>query len=108
MVVGTEIVEQDAGEDGAEFASGGADAVGEAAYAGGEDFAGNDEGGGVGAEVEEELMGNGKYECFWNGVGEEIDYLCDCEADEFGGLENLHVSFPPHQVKNGLVRLIGA
>ena len=51
-----EVVEEDAGKDGAEFSGGGRDAVGEAADAGGEDFSRDDEGGGVGAEVEEELV----------------------------------------------------
>ena len=53
-----EVVEEDAGEDGAEFAGGGADAVGEAADTRGEDFARDDEGGGVGAKIEEELGEN--------------------------------------------------
>ena len=54
--VGTaEVIEQQRREDGAEFAYRRADAVREAADAGGEDFGGDDEGGWVGAEVEEEL-----------------------------------------------------
>jgi len=42
------------GDDGADFATRGTDAVGSAAVAGREALAGDDEGRGVGAEVEEE------------------------------------------------------
>lgn len=52
-----QIVEQQRREDGPELAGGGADAVREAADARREGFGGDDEGGGVGAEVEEELRG---------------------------------------------------
>jgi len=55
-----EPVEQDAGEDGAELADGGGEAVRQAADAGRVDFAGDDECGGVGAEVEEELGDAGR------------------------------------------------
>ena len=53
-----EIVEEEGREYGAYLAGCGTDAVTEAAHAGGEDFGGDDEGGGVGAEVEEELREN--------------------------------------------------
>ena len=43
------------GDDGANLAGGGGQAVRGGAVAGGEALAGHDEGGGVGAEVEEEL-----------------------------------------------------
>lgn len=51
-----EVVEEDAGENGAEFACSGGDTVGETSDARREDFAGDDERGGVGAKVEEELQ----------------------------------------------------
>ena len=65
-----EVVEEEGREDGAEFTGSGAHAVAEAAHAGWEDFGGDDEGGGVGAEVEEELGGTkgllgGVYGVFW-------------------------------------------
>lgn len=52
-----EIIEQDAGQDGTEFASGGTDAVSEATNAGREDLARHDECCGIGAKVEEQLQG---------------------------------------------------
>ena len=51
----TQVVEQHARENGAEFAGGGTDSVGEAADPGGEEFSGNDKRGGVGTKVEEHL-----------------------------------------------------
>ena len=57
---GREPVEQDAGEDGAELADGGGQAMGQPANPRGVDFTGDDEGGGVGAEVEEKLGDAGR------------------------------------------------
>lgn len=50
-----ELTEADLRDDGAELAASGGNAVRGGAVAGGEDFAGDDEGGGVGPEVEEEV-----------------------------------------------------
>ena len=55
LIGAAEVVEQEGGEDSADFARGGRYAVPKAADARGEDLGGDDEGGGVGAEVEEEL-----------------------------------------------------
>lgn len=52
---GTERTNDALGDDGTDLARGGGDTVGGRTVAGGEALAGNDEGGGVGAEVEEEL-----------------------------------------------------
>lgn len=78
-----QVVEQQRREDGAEFPGRGADAVGEAADARREGFGGDDEGGGVGAEVEEELGG-----VRWVGKGMGMvggGYLEEGEEDEFAG-----------------------
>ena len=53
--LGPQGTEDDLGDDGADFSRCSAEAVGGGAVAGREAFAGDDEGGGVGAEVEEEL-----------------------------------------------------
>lgn len=50
-----QIVEQYAGQNGTKFSSGGTDSVGEAAYPGGIELSRNNEGSGVGTEVEEHL-----------------------------------------------------
>ena len=50
-----QIVEEHAGQNGAEFSGSGADPVGEPAYPGGIELSGDNEGGGVRTEVEEEL-----------------------------------------------------
>jgi len=71
-----EVVEEDTREDGAELACGGADAVREAADAGGKDFAGDDEGGGVGAEIEEELFGGEDISIMEIGKGNEGTLTC--------------------------------
>ena len=52
--------DEDLGDDGAHFAGGGRDAVRGGSVPGWEAFAGHDEGGGVGAEVEEELPARGE------------------------------------------------
>lgn len=56
-----QIVEQHAGQNGAQFSSGGTDSVGETAYAGGEEFSGNNEGGGIRTEVEKQLETRSQY-----------------------------------------------
>ena len=50
-----EVIEQECRNDSAEFAYSSAGTVREATDARGEDFGSNDEGGGVGAKIEEEL-----------------------------------------------------
>ncbi len=52
--LGVDVVVEDGGEEGAEFAAGGAEAVGGGADGGGVDFCGDEEGDGVGAELGEE------------------------------------------------------
>jgi len=56
--LGTERADEDLGNDGADFAGGGGETVGGGTVTGRETFTGGDEGGGVGAEVEEELGEN--------------------------------------------------
>lgn len=51
----SDLVEEEGGQDGTELARGGRDTVGGGADTGGEDLTGDDEGGSVGSEVEEEL-----------------------------------------------------
>ena len=57
--------------------------MGEAPHAGGEDFGGDDEGGGVCAEVEEEL----RWRLGMGGLREERmgAYLSESEANKFAG-----------------------
>ena len=82
----TQVVEQHARENGAEFAGGGTHSVGETTDAGGEEFSGDDERGGVGTEVEEHLesrcqLGSSLLVSFC--VEEILAHLGNCEADEF-------------------------
>ncbi len=57
--------------------------MGEGADAGGENFGGDDEGGGVGAEVEEELGGEMLEDGGRGGRGGFGGYLGDGETDDF-------------------------
>ncbi|KAH9822789.1 dnaJ homolog-like protein subfamily C member 21 [Teratosphaeria destructans] len=89
---GAEGAEDDLGDDGAELAGGGGEAVGGGAVAGGEALAGHDEGGGVGAEVEEELAEDVEGELAAGAdvvVGEAPDAEEEGEDDEAGELDGL-------------------
>ena len=63
--------------------------MGEAAYTGGEDFGGDDEGGAVGAEVEEEL-GEGEEDEFAGGA--DVGVAAGEDGEEEGLCEELGVS----------------
>lgn len=81
----TEGTEDALGDDGADLAGGGGEAVGGGAVAGWEALAGNDEGGGVGAEVEEELSEDKEGEKA-SGVALEV-VVSEAENDEDDGEE---------------------
>ncbi len=61
-----QVVEQHAGENGTEFAGGGTDSVGETAYTRRIEFSGDDESGGVGTEVEEQLETSNQHWCSYS------------------------------------------
>ncbi|KAB8659296.1 hypothetical protein FH972_026185 [Carpinus fangiana] len=80
--VGGEVVEEDTGENGTHLADGSGEAVGETADTRGEGLGGDDEGGGVGAEVEEQL---GQGEAGKLASGADAVVVASNDTEEQGG-----------------------